>query len=372
MTTVEKLKISLKNLVAEGRADDVLRRLREDLLYPQSDLYNDTVLTEAKYRDSQRAGTLGLIDLKDGNIQFANINQALLWLIDRIDEGSLKPTEQLVGQKGKQHKFYPSHQYTANRSVQFNLFEPLLDDGENARIHYFYLHGGEAHKHESLFKRFVNRTKGEEKPTGYTVVDIAITNIDSDIDLNRLGLEFSKAVLRDLGNPECNWPKLPNRSLVWGIANGEQTHKLDKNGKILFHLSITDAHWDADMIPQQARSFILNFCEKEPLPADAPEVFFFFSIEYNNDHPSINKEIEAAMSEASLLTNMGELQMVTREDIEKWFKKYRQKWDDDEEREATRKDHFDHEPDTLYMKKVERKLGKIINNINESDNYEKR
>lgn len=369
--SVKKIQIELKGCIAQNQLDEVFRLLREVYLRPECAVYNDTVLVSSKYHESQRAGKLGLINFQEGGVQFANINDALLWLIDRITEADLKPGA-WANPVNKPPKFHPNHQYTANRSAQYNLFEPLLDDGENARIHYFYLHGGEAHKHESLFKRFVNRTKGDEKPTGYQVVDIPITDIDTDIDLKRLAVEFSKAVLRELGNPECNWPKLPDRSLSWGIANGDQTHKLGKKGKILFHLSITDAHWDPDLLPQQALLFIQDFCEKEPLPDDGPEVFFYFSIEYGNDNTDIKKEIEMAMRESTHLKNMGELQMVTRKDIENWFKKYRQKWADDEAREKDLLDHFGTDTEGMYMKTVERKLDKIIKDINESDNDEKR
>ncbi len=365
--SVEQIKIRLKDCIAKRQLEEVFRLLREVYLRPESAVYNDTTLIEAQYSKHQSDVALGLIKFDDIAWQMANINKRLTDLVDSIAEGDLK-----ADAKNKQYKFHPNHQHTCDRAAQFSQFEALLDDGENARIHYFYLHGGESHKHQSLFRRFVNRTKGEEKPTGYQVVDISIPDIAPDFDLNRLALEFSKAVLRELGNPESNWPKLPDRSLTWGITNGDQTHKLGKNGKILFHLSITDAHWDPELVPQQTIQFILNFCEKINLPADGPEVFFFFSIEYDNDNTSINKEIEKAMSGADHLKNMGELQMVTRKDIENWFKKYRQKWADDEDREKALLDHFGTETEAQYMKTVERKLGKIIKDINESDNNEKR
>lgn len=357
----EALKQQLTDLVAEGRLEDALQLLKENL----RPLPDDFALLEARFQTAKRQYGLDLIDAAEFRRACAQCNQGFLGLLDSYEKNTGAGPEVKV-------KFSPKHQFTCDRSRQYNLFEPLLDEAANARIHYYYLYGDESAKHESLFRRFVNRTIGEEKSTGYTVVDISITDIGPDTDLNRLGLEFSKAILRELGNQECNWPKMPERSLAWGIANGEQTLHLGKNGKILLHLSITEALWDAAIVPGQVLTLIQNFCEKTPLPADGPEVFIFFSIEYSDENESIKKDIDTVMRQASYLKPMGELPMVTRDDVKNWFIKYRKKWENDEEREAARKDHFEHEPQLMYMDKVEPKLKKIIKDVNDSEKYEKR
>lgn len=351
----------LRQLIGKGQLEEAFLLIEQTL----GDLPDELLLIRAQYTEARnRRFIAGIIDDKEYQLEENKCRYALLEILKEYDQYSEK--------KEPVYKFNPKHQYTCDRSKQYNLFEPLLDEAENARIHYFYLHGGESHKHGSLFRRFVNRTIGEERLTGYTVVDISINDIEPDTDLNRLGLEFSKTILRELGNPECNWPKIPERSLAWAIANGDRTHKLDKKGKILLHLSITEGIWDADIVPTQAFTLIQNFCQKESLPSDAPEVFLFFSIEYNNDNENIKKEIDDAMVQAKFLTTMGELQMITQPDVKNWFTKYRKMWEDEDEREAVRKKHFNTEPETMYMKKVQRKLNTIIEEVNESSKYAKR
>lgn len=362
---------TLKQLIGDGRLDDAFVLLEQAL----GELPDDFIKIRGRYNDAIKDFNTEIIDHKDYKLIIGQCRHAFL--------ESLKSYEPRTDKKEKQYRFHPNHQHTCDRSAQYNPFEALLDEAENARIHYFYLHGGESHKHESLFQRFVNRARGEEKPTGYQIVDISISNLDADIDLNRLAFVFAKAVLIELGNEEIECQKISTRSLAWGIDNGNQTRQFGKNGKILLHLSITDALWrvrpdeqaeerQSTSTPEQVISFIREFCEKEKLPADGPEVFFFFSIEYPNHNETIKKEIDMAMRGASHLKNMGELQMVTQLDVKNWFTKYRRKWDDDDEREAAYKDHFGDEPDKMYMKTVIRKLKKVIDNMNNGNDHDKR
>lgn len=359
MITKETISV-LRQLIGDGQLEQAFGVLEKVM----GDLPDDFLLIKAQYEDSRNRFGAHVINDDTYQIDVSRCRYSFL--------ESLKPYEQQYEKKEQTFKFNPKYQFTCDRSKQYNIFEPLLDEAACARIHYFYLHGGESHKHESLFRRFVNRTIGEERSTGYTVVDISINDIGPDTDLNRLGLEFSKAILRELGNPECNWPKIPERSLAWAIANGERTSQLHEKGKILLHLGITDGIWDAEIVPAQAFTLIQNFCEKTPLPADAPEVFFFFSIEYDNNNQDIKKDIDNAMAQAKYLNTMGELQMVTQIDIKNWFLKYRKIWDDEDEREAVREKYFGAETGTMYMKKVQRALKSIIDEINESNKYAKR
>ncbi len=91
------LKITLKNLIAADRASEVFRRLREEVVRHESDLFNDLVLVEAQYNSHKRSDNLGLVDLGGKNRQFATINHALVYLIDRMDEDDLKAAAK-VGQ----------------------------------------------------------------------------------------------------------------------------------------------------------------------------------------------------------------------------------------------------------------------------------
>ncbi len=345
---------NIRQRIANGLLEDAFVDLERTL----GELPDDFILLKARYERAKRNHQRNLMNDRDFTVEESQCGNNFLEL--------LKPFEHRTDKKSPALKLNPKYQLTCDRSKQYNAFEMLLDDAENARIHYFYLHGCSSHKHESLFKRFVNRAEGEEQPTGYKVVPISIADLNPDADLSRLALEFSKRVLQELGNPDCTWPKIPERSLTWGISNGAQTRHLGKDGKVLIHLSITDAIWSADAVPGQALSFIQNFCKKERLPDDGPEVFFFFSIEYSDDDADLRQAVETAMEQATYLKNMGELQMVSQTDVKNWFSRYRRKWEDNDACEDARTEFFSDEPELMYMKNVERKLGKIINSINNS------
>lgn len=96
---LDALKRSLKELIGRELHDEAFRRLKEEVLDSGSALYNDTITVQARFHGADRAGKLGLIDFGERSRSFNNVNDALLWLIDRISiadlsacAGNRKPT----------------------------------------------------------------------------------------------------------------------------------------------------------------------------------------------------------------------------------------------------------------------------------------
>ena len=349
----------LENLVSANRLEEAINAFKQKV----DPLPDNIIILEAKFTGIKQQYNNGLIEFREFTLSSNQCNSAFLSHLKEFKKEELKDTHKV--------KFNPHHQFTCDRSEQYNTFTKIIDTSPRQKIHFFYLFGGEAQKHESIFTRFVNRLKGIEHLTGYDVIDVSI-NITPDIDLRELEREFSYEILKELGNPEASWPSKKERSLAHGLLSGTRTQQLQKTGKVLFHLNITDALWDAHIVPEQTINFIQNFCLKEELLKDGPEVFFFFSIEYSDENQKIRGEVGEALNNPTYLKSLGELKMVTKKHIDDWFLTYKKMWDDPDERKETQNKYFKDDLPEMFMSKVQLKLKKVINEINDEEKYDQR
>lgn len=262
-------------------------------------------------------------------------------------------------------KFHPEHQYACDRNEQFQPFISLLANAARPRQHFFYIFGGEAQAHRGIFRRCVNRLKGVERSTGFQVFDFSFV-VPCLEDVQCLEVELPHTILSELEILDIEMEKMAEKTLAFGLAKSPSLSKLDTNGKVFFHFSITESLWNAGIVPNLTRDFIQNFCLRN-LPADAPELFFFFSVEYDDDNQSLCNEIAEALEKADFVKNLGELKMVRDEHIEQWFQTHKMHWETVEERKATKARHFGEKAPEMFMDTVQTKLKKVINEINNDD-----
>jgi nitrogen regulatory protein PII-like uncharacterized protein len=165
---------------------------------------------------------------------------------------------------------------------------------------------------------------------------------------------------------EKDMEAIETKTLGYGLQKSATFSGLGKDDKICIHLTLNELIWDKDIVPGIVRGFIEGFCLKD-YPAEGPEVFFFFSIEYEDDNEQIKSEIAETLTEASYLSSLGELSMVKQEDIKNWFVTYRNKWKDPLARKAAMEQYFGASPVEMYMLNVQETLDKIIKQINDSE-----
>ncbi|MCY7329994.1 MAG: hypothetical protein LH618_15675 [Saprospiraceae bacterium] len=147
---LDTLRLELKQLLAAARCEEVFQCLRGDILKSQDcELYDDAVLLENRYREAQRAGNLNVIDFKEKGINFSNVSQALLWLINRISESDLSERRR---KQIADHVFLPDfHAFTCDRFEQRDQFELAYWTNTDPRIRCFYLYGDARQEHSGLF-----------------------------------------------------------------------------------------------------------------------------------------------------------------------------------------------------------------------------
>lgn len=311
---IEKLKIVLKDLIANNKIDDVFHRLRKDLLRSQSERYDDTILIESKYRDSLRAGTLELIDLKDKNLQFANINQALIWLIKEITEADLQDTA-LLGKPA-----FGFHALSCDRNEQFDYFDthqPVLLPGS---LHFFYLYGGERQAHQSFFKRIYLELKGQyalQPNRPVAAVDLVVEDCSNPQILRD---RFLRNLYSALGlNPADHHP-LAQQNFADLLLKAEKTRDLRKGSYLCLFVHISHWYWNRQITPDVARWFIDSFCPAQ-LDPDSPTVLFFFAFDFNeDDNPGVRDEVlEVINRDAERVKRFPELDMVAKRDVAQWL-----------------------------------------------------
>lgn len=274
-------------------------------------------------------------------------------------------------------KFNPHHQFTCDRTGQYEAFIKLLNDASRDRCHFFYLFGGEAQAHRGIFQRFVNRLKGIDldylhanRTSGFEVAHYSIS-VPCMEDMDCLKDELSRMILAEMEINDQEMERMAEKNLAFGLAKSPLLSKISPQGKILFHFNITEALWDAQVIPELTRAFVKDFCLKN-LPPDAPELFFFFSVEYDDDNQTIREEVRTALGKAELLKSLGELKMVNPSHIEKWFALYEVFWETSIERRRTKNRYFDTQNAEMFMEEVQILLKKVIDDINNEEKYGKR
>lgn len=294
----------------------------------------------------------------------------LMPLMAQIEKAIGKTPTPTPSQTEPKVKFHPEHQFTCDRNEQFQPFISLLANAARPRQHFFYIFGGEAQAHWGIFRRCVNRLKGIERSTGFQVFDFSFV-VPCLEDVQCLEVELPHTILSELDILDIEMEKMAEKTLAFGLSKSPSLSKLDANGKVLFHISITEALWNAGVVPGLTRDFIQNFCLKN-LPDETPELFFFFSIEYDDANEHLREEIAAALQDAEFLKNLGELKMVRDEHIEQWFQTHKMHWETVEARKAAKAQYFGEKTPEMFMDTVQTKLKKVINAVNNEDIHGKR
>lgn len=291
--------------------------------------------------------------------------------IDRVTEQPKSPD--LMSNKPT---LQPYHKYTCNRSTQYGIFTGVLANPSRPRCHFYYLYGGEGQEPNGVFNRFVLRAKGidldymntEIKPDK-NVADFQIT-IPKIENINNLHIDFQRLIYAKMGISDAEIETMTERTLSQGLKQCPKTSKMGVNGKVLFHFSINQMIWNKEVIPDMIRGFIRDFCLNN-LDTNSPELFFFFSIEFDEDKKDlILREVSEALECAEFLRSMDELTMVSKDDIEFWFLQYGIFWEGTRNRKKVMSEYFGNPiADKMYMEDVQIELEKIIDKINGNEKH---
>lgn len=361
---IEQLQRELKDLVGLSQHDEVFRRLKEEILRSDCDLYNDTIIVQSRYSDSRRAGNLGVINFQEKNLQFNNVSQALVWLIDGIQQANLSAAfiqkTQTAGPK------IPGfHAYTCDRVDQTDAFERLREQVKPGSRHFLYLYGGEYQAHKSFFSRVAYELEGRYRSDEYSFktqhrsVQISFA-VDECRDPQVLRERFVRNLFSAFGLMPDEFHPLLQQNLGVLLENSEKTRTLTAKDYLCVFVHISHWAWNKKLTPEAAYWFIQTFCQC-PLRDDGPAILFFFAFDYDEDmNPGVRDEVLDAVIEGQNMTDLPELGMVLRKDVALWLVRYQHLFPSAEQRKQILTRQFQQQE--YFMEDVELELQKLIDN----------
>ena len=350
----------LKDLIANGETEAVFDKIWPQQAFIKPELYDELVRLSGRFIEAKKKFKQAEINFDQYTNATSQCKSALLDILNEL--------EKFISDK----PYVPLHLiYACDRGEQYTRFVSLITTPGRPKLHFYYLYGGEAQSHKGIFTRFVNRLKGLDRlntsQSGYQVCDFSIT-IPSLENIQCLSTELPRFVLSEMGITDKEMEQVGEKNLHFGLTKSPLLASADK---ILVHICITEAVWNNQITPEMTRVFVEEFCLSQAIP-DTTEVFFFFSVEYDDDNTAIREQIETALTNATFLKNMGELKMVTPAHVDTWFIDFNDLWETVTERKAAKARYFAEMPPESYMDDIQIKLKKLINELNQNDIYGKR
>jgi len=323
---IDRIRQHLKILVGDNRLDQVFSLLHDKVIHSKSDRYNDLILIQSKHSNHSRAGILGLIDFKDKSVSFNTTNEALLWLIDKIQEEDLHPDLRV---KMAGHKSIPEyHAFTCDRFDQREQCQiDALEAPENQKIFLYFLYGDTRQAHKSLYACI-----------GYESCDMLCNPLENIATDKKVAFRkimprvsqnktlFRLSVAKELFAQF--YPSIPG-NVKFQTGNLQQLldsptiKELKPTDNVFVLLTMDVANWNKDLTPDLVEDFIKSYLMVD-LPPESPRFFFFFGVEYQKNDPKKREEVaEAIQNRKSGGNTMEELLPVTKNDVTGWFSTYR-------------------------------------------------
>ncbi len=367
---IEQLQAELKDLVSDNELGELFRRLKEEVLRSDSDLYDKLILTEARYNKRETDSRMGVLDFEKDGISFATTNQALLWLINKIKIADLK--ESLRVAVDKRVHLSEALSFTCDRVTQNELVQLHYYEDPSPRIRHFYIHGDARQAVESLVQRFGNELSGSLlnwrdanyqpsqrfefvkcKPAAAQMAKLFLINLQREL-LTQFGLQPKNNIMQSKLNELLQSPALQ------GNFTG---HPFGTDDFVFILLTIDDYNWNARVTPEVVKEFISNFCDCQ-LPEDAPNFFIFYGISYKKENKAVRQSVLEYIEQSSYGEKLDELHPVSRDEhIEEWFSRYDILMPTGQTAEEAAKKFFPTE-ERLDMMDVEAVLQRIINDHN--------
>lgn len=269
------------------------------------------------------------------------------------------------------------HKYTCDRRVQLSEFEEIYENKQAQKIQFYYVLGKKEHAHYG----FVNRVTYEK--TGhllYIEEPINLTNTPSikKIVLNNYGGldQLKKRLIRELFiklgiNANANAPIL-EKNIQFISAQSPIIQQMNAKDFVSIQISIYEDEWDEEETPALVKWFIYQFCQlplpeeksvASILPENTPTFLFFFSILFDEADSDIMDFVQDEVDKSHYIKALPKLTMVTKKDVEKWFRKYSIITPYTKTRDAIIDKYFEKQ-EVYEMETVQINLKKIIDDFN--------
>ena len=370
---LDQFRQDLKELVGQSLYDEVFRLLKEEVLQPNCELYNDTIVVQSRYSDSKRAGHLGTIDFKEKNQQFNNVSYALVWLIDRVTLGNLSDAQRRRLENPRRPR--PGyHAFACDRVDQMDAFEHFRANLLPGSRHFFYLYGGDLQAHRSFFARMAHELEGAyQQEAAEADSPAADPNSPPPIPRRALQIPFAVDECRDpqvlrerfvrnlftaFGVPPENFHPLVHQNVGTLLQHSAKARALGPQDYVCVFVHISHWAWNKSLTPQAAAWFVETFCACSLRP-DSPALLFFFAFDHDEEiNPGVRQEVLDAVQASLHLQGLPELDMVFRKDVALWLVRYQHLFPSAEQRKQILIQRF---PTPQYvMEDIETHLQKLL------------
>lgn len=377
---LENLKSELRDLVAENRQGDLLRRLIEELLAEGTPLHNLCVTTSGRFKRLEMATAANTQSKEELGIERANINGSLLYILGEISLADLRQ----AGKQGQDTQEFipPFHAYGVDRAPQEGQFFDEQFEAFDQKVFFYYLHGDDRQQASSLAERL-----------GFKLVGLQLTadDLSADIEADPPLIVHCRPVLRGMREEQYRAslvhaiaqqfmgpiPMTQMRGMlnltISDLLNRPKLKRADGSQHPIVCINVTVGHsyWRKDLVPIMLREFYKHFCQVE-LPEDAPTFYFFFGLEFCDNKPTIRKEVADAIAARQNGSALPELEPVLVADIVNWFTHHGLMIPDGYDAEQLVAENFSSEEDHLDMLVVEAELKRLIDKFNEGISLKKK
>lgn len=377
---LENLKSELRDLIAENRQKDLLRRMIDDLLAEGSRLHDLCVSTSARFSTWEMTTAANTQSKEELGIELANINGSLLYVLGEISSADLKQDNAKANEE--QEFIPPFHAYGVDRSPQEGQFFDEQFEAFDQKVFFYYLHGDDRQQASSLAERL-----------GFKLVGLQLTadDLSADIEADPPLIVHCRPVLRGMREEQYRAslvhaiaqqfmgpiPMTQMRGMlnlsISDLLNRPKLKRADGSQHPIICINVTVGHsyWRKDLVPGMLRKFYETFCKVE-LPEDAPTFYFFFGLEYSDNKPEVRKEVAAAIAARQNGSALPELEPVLVADIVNWFTHHGLMIPDGYDAEQLVAENFSTEGDQLDMLAVEADLKRLIDKFNEGISLKKK
>ncbi|MBC6994461.1 hypothetical protein QWY85_05745 [Neolewinella lacunae] len=366
------LQRELKDLIGDGRTEEVLDRLLGEVLPGSGEAFNQAMTQKASFGELQEGIINGILEDKDIRLKRNQINYALLQIIDRLVPADLHAAVRDLTEQARQVPDF--HALGVNRTPQVEQFEMdrFFSPDPDCRVFFYYLHGDLRQEGPALVQRLGLELSGRRleaaalTETFHGRQPIMIdTKPEPRGNAQLFQILLLKSLVEKFVGPVNNLQDLKNKTLA-DLMSSPRLSNLTADDAVCITVRLDHYNWNKAVVPPVLRNLYETFCNCT-LPSTAPKFYFFFGLEYPKDKPAVRQEVAEAIAARQYGQAMEELQPVSAAEIAEWFTRHPPLLAEGLEAEEMVARHFPAALATHDMKDVITTLQRLIDAYNKGE-----
>ena len=191
--------------------------------------------------------------------------------------------------------------YFCNRFAQAAAFREF---DKKEKFNFFIIDGARKQSHISLVKRFsIDKTASDHTKRPISIQDIG--------NINRLKIHIQTELFR-----KFNISPIPNDLSIRSLVRSIKSHEYKK---VFVIFRIEEDLLSNQNITETILWFARQYCDKDSLPSESPDFYFFLLIRYNETGTSQKKSIRKRLEKFKGYIKLDELHNVGYDDILGWI-----------------------------------------------------